>query len=78
MSPTTLATVIDGLIAVVIIVAVTVLLALHDLSKTDSIALFGVAVTLIGGSAKSLLALKVPARTQPVGPPAVTVVTPDR
>lgn len=61
MSSTTLATIIDGVIAVCVIAAATVLLALHDLSEATAIALFGVAVTLIGGSAKALLALKVPA-----------------
>lgn len=65
MAATTLATIIDGLIALALIAATTVLLALHDLSETTALALFGVAVTLIGGSAKALLALKVPAPPPP-------------
>lgn len=76
MSSTTLATIIDGMIALAIVVAVTVLLALHDLSETTAIALYGVAVTLVGGSAKSLLALKIPAPTQHVSPPVTATPTP--
>lgn len=72
MSATTLATVVDGIIAVALIAAATVLLALHDLSESTSLAIYGVAITLVGGSAKALLALRVPAPAQPVAavPPA--------
>lgn len=60
MSSTTLATVIDGVLALAIVAAGTVLLALHDVDGTTALALFGVAVTLVGGSAKAVLALRVP------------------
>lgn len=66
MPSTRLAVVIDGILALAIVAAATVLLALHDISESTALALFGVSVTLIGGSAKALLALKVPAPTQPV------------
>ena len=59
MSSTTFAVLIHAVIGLAIIVAVTVLLALHDLSEATAIAAFGVAVTLVGGSATSLLALQV-------------------
>lgn len=66
---------IDGLIAFAIITAAATLLALHDVSESTAIALFGVAVTLIGGSAKALLALHVPTPARPAAaapvPPAV-------
>ena len=65
---TTWAVIVDGVIALALIAATTVLLALHDLSETTALALFGVAVTLIGGSAKALLALKVPAPREPGQP----------
>lgn len=75
MKTTTLATIIDGVIALAIITAATVLLALHDLSESTAISLVGVGVVLVGGSAKALLALKVPAPvqtvTQPAPPPQV-------
>ena len=66
MQSTTLATIIDGLIALALIAAGTILLALHDLSESTSLAVFGVAITLVGGSAKALLALRVPAPVQVV------------
>lgn len=69
MSSTTLATIIDGIVALTIIAAATTLLALHDLSENTAIALFGVAVVQIGGSAKALLALHVPAPAAPPAPP---------
>ena len=69
MSSATLASIIDGVIALALIAATTVLLALHDLSETTSLALYGVAITLVGGSAKALLALRVPAPSQPAPPP---------
>jgi hypothetical protein len=68
MKATTLSVIVDAVIAVSVIASVTVLLALHDLSESTAIALFGVAVTLVGGSAKALLALKVPA-APPTTPP---------
>lgn len=66
MTSTTLSTVIDGGVALVVIAASTVLLALHDISEPTALAIFGVGITLVGGSAKALLALKVPAPTQTV------------
>ena len=65
MSGTTLATIAHLLMGVVIIVAATVLLALHDISETTAMALFAGAIGLIGGSATTALALKVPAPTPP-------------
>lgn len=76
MKTTTLATVVDGAIAFAVIVASTVLLALHDLSEPTALALFGVGITLVGGSAKALLALKVPAPAQPVAAPVVQPAPP--
>jgi hypothetical protein len=67
MSTTTLATTADALIAVVLIAAVTVLLALHDLSEATAIALFSTAVTLIGGTTKAIIALKVPTPSETQG-----------
>lgn len=72
MSSATLASIIDGIIALALIAATTVLLALHDLSETTSLALYGVAITLVGGSAKAILALRVPTPTQ-ADPPPTTV-----
>lgn len=66
MKTTTLATIIDGVIALALIAAATILLALHDLSESTALAVYGVGVTLIGGSAKALLALRVPSPAQPV------------
>lgn len=68
MTQQLLGTIVDGVIALAIIAAVAVLLALHDISEPTAIALFGVAVTLIGGSAKALLALHVPTTSRPVAP----------
>ena len=72
MPSTTVAAVIDGVIALALIAAVTVLLALHDLSESTAISLYGVAVVLVGGSAKAALALRVPTTVQPVAPPPPT------
>lgn len=69
MKSTTLATIVDGVIALAIVTAATVLLALHDLSESTAITLIGVGVVLVGGSAKALLALKVPAPAQTVAAP---------
>lgn len=63
-------TLVDGVVALAIIASATVLLALHDLSEPTAIALYGVAVTLIGGSAKALLALHIPAPARTTSPPA--------
>jgi hypothetical protein len=64
MNATTLLTVTHGTIALAIIASVTVLLALHDLTESTALALYGVAITLVGGTASALLALKVPAPTE--------------
>ena len=70
MPSTTTATIIDGVIALALIAAVTVLLALHDLSESTAISLYGVSVVLVGGSAKAALALRVPSPAQsPAQPP---------
>jgi hypothetical protein len=61
MSATTLATVIHGTIASGLIIAATVLLALHDLDSTTAMALYTAAIGVAGGTASTLLALKVPA-----------------
>jgi hypothetical protein len=61
MSATTLATVIHGTIACGLIIAATVLLALHDLDSTTAMALYTAAIGVAGGTASTLLALKVPA-----------------
>lgn len=68
MTDAPIALLVDGLIALAIIAATAVLLALHDLSESTAIALFGVAVTLIGGNTKALLALRVPTRTDVAAP----------
>ena len=69
MTSTTLATLVDGIIAVSLIAAATVLLALDKLSEPTALAVYGVAITLVGGSAKALLALRVPTASQPAPPP---------
>lgn len=76
MRATTLAVLVDGMIALALIAAATVLLALHDISETTAVLIYGVAVTLIGGSAKALLALRVPAPVQAVTPPPPPVAQP--
>lgn len=60
MSGTTLATLSHLVMGVAIVAAATVLVALHDLSETTAMALFAGAIGLIGGSATTALALKVP------------------
>ena len=65
MSSTTLATVIHGVMGIVIVAAATTLLALGDLTETTAMALFAGAIGLIGGSAATALALKVPTPPQP-------------
>ncbi len=60
MSSTTLATLIHGLMGIIIVAAVTTLLALGDLTESTAIAMFTAAITLVGGSAIATVALKVP------------------
>jgi hypothetical protein len=60
MSSTTLAAVTHAIIGLSLVVSATVLLALHDLDATTAMALYAGAVGLIGGSAATTLALKVP------------------
>lgn len=60
MSATTLATVIHGVIGLAIVASATTLLALHDIDSTTAMALYAAAVGLIGASANTALALKVP------------------
>jgi hypothetical protein len=60
MTSTTLVTVIHGVVAVAIVVAATVLLALHDVDSTTALALFGASLALVGGATNTLLALRVP------------------
>lgn len=78
MSAETLAVVVDALIALAVIGAATALLALGKIDATTGISLFGVSVTLIGGSAKSLLALRVPAPAapRPAAAPAASPLSP--
>lgn len=64
MDSTTLVTLIHGVVAVAIVTAATVLLALHDLDSTTALALYGAGIALVGGTTNTLLALKVPARSQ--------------
>ncbi len=61
MSSTTLAVVTHAVMGIAIIAAVTTLLALGDISESTAIAMFTAAITLVGGSATALVALKVPA-----------------
>jgi uncharacterized membrane protein len=61
MNTTTLAAITHAIIGLALVVAATVLLALHDLDSTTAMALYAGAVGLIGGSAATSLALKVPA-----------------
>ncbi len=60
MNGTTLAVLTHAIMGVIIIAAVTTLLALHDISESTAIAMFTAAITLVGGSATALVALKVP------------------
>lgn len=64
MSSTTLATLSHLVMGVAIVAAATVLVALHDLSETTAMALFAGAIGLIGGSATTALALKVPTTSE--------------
>ena len=69
MSSTTLATIVHGIIGVALIAAATTLLALGKIDSTTGMALFAGAIGLIGGSASTALALKVPAPPQTVSAP---------
>ena len=60
MSSTTLATVIHGIMGLAIVAAATTLLALGKLDSTTAMALYAGAIGLVGGSAATSLALKVP------------------
>lgn len=71
MNSTTLATVVHGIMGLAIIAAATTLLALHDVSETTAMALYAAAIGLIGGSATTALALKVPTSTHNTPPPQV-------
>jgi hypothetical protein len=70
MSSTTLVTVIHGVIAVAIVVASTVLLALHDIDSTTAMALYTASLATIGAATGTVLALKVPAPSDTSTPPA--------
>ena len=60
MQSTTLVTIVHAVVAVSIIVAATVLLALHDLDPTTAMALYGTALAAVGAGTSTALALKVP------------------
>ncbi|MGH2835424.1 MAG: hypothetical protein ACRDUT_00060 [Mycobacterium sp.] len=63
MSNTTLVTIIHGAVALTIVCAATVLLALHDVDSTTALALYGAALALVGGTTNTLLALRVPTKS---------------
>lgn len=65
MNGTTLATISHLILGLALIAASTVLLALHDIDGTTGMALYAGAVGLIGGSASTALALKVPTHSNP-------------
>lgn len=69
MSPTTLVTLIHGVVAVSIVASATVLLALEHIDSTTALALYGAALALVGGTTNTLLALRVPAPGQSEPPP---------
>jgi hypothetical protein len=60
VTPTTLATIIHGVLSLTFAVAATVLLALHDIDSTTAMALFAGAGLGTAGTASTMLALKVP------------------
>jgi hypothetical protein len=60
MTSTTWAALTHAVIGLALVVSATVLLALHDIDSTTAMALYAGAVGLIGGSANTALALKVP------------------
>lgn len=61
MNSATLATIIHGIMGLALVVAATVLLCLSKVDSTTAMALYTAAVGLIGASANTALALKVPA-----------------
>lgn len=69
MNATTLATITHGIVGLALVAAATVLLALHDIDGTTAMALYAGAVGLIGGSASTALALKVPTPPASSAPP---------
>lgn len=75
MSNESITTLVDGVLALAIIASSAVLLALSKIDGTTALALFGVAITMAGGSAKALLALRVPVPSQTVIAPAVAQTT---
>ena len=64
MSATTLATILHGVMGLAIVAATTTLLALGSIGETTAMALFAAAIGLIGGSATTALALKIPSQNQ--------------
>ncbi len=60
MSSTTLAAITHGVIALVLVIAVTTLLALHDLTEVTAVALYGVALTAVGAATGIQLAKDIP------------------
>lgn len=60
MRTTTLAVLTHAVMGVVIVAAVTTLLALHDLSESTAIAMYTASISLVAGSATATVALKVP------------------
>lgn len=73
MNATTVSIIVDGAIGFSIIVAAVVLLALAKIDGKTGIALIGAGAALASGSGKAALALRVPAPTQSVAPPNVSV-----
>lgn len=73
MSSTTLATLIDGVIGLAVIVGGIVLLALGKIDSSTGIAVLGAGAAIAKGATTSALALKVPAPGQTVtsSPPLV-------
>lgn len=65
VSTSTLVTLTHGIVSIALAASATVLLALHDIDSTTALALFGSAIALVGGTTSTLLALRVPADTQP-------------
>ena len=60
MPTTTLVTIVHAIVALAIIVAATVLLALHDIDGTTAMALYTAAFAAVGIGTSTALALKVP------------------
>ena len=75
MAPTTLSALVDGVLALALVIGATVLLALAKLDTTTGVLIYGVAITLVGGSAKALLALAVPVPSAAPAPATAPVTT---